>query len=138
VAVGTAAFEARPQLWVAPYKADMPRGTDADAKKVETMMAERAAAGAGTQPTPTDVVFEKFVLYKSTRAGDKGSRKLTQMLEPVIEDFRVIDVERLDKDSLPTWLNGTPVVVDMRTDNKLAHRGTAAIELVQDTYPSLV
>ena len=40
------------------------------------------ARAAPTTATPTDVVFEKFVLYKSDRAEDIGSRRILRAIEP--------------------------------------------------------
>ena len=114
----------------------MPSSSEADAQTVQAMISareQRAPAAA----TPTDVVFEKFVLYKSDRAADAGSRRILQAIEPVQEDFRVIDVKQLSSESLPPWLDGTPVLVDMRDAERLAHRGTAAFELLGEAYPSL-
>ena len=88
-------------------------------------------------PPPTqqkEAVLQNFVLYTSNRAGDRGSEKLMQMIDEVREDFRIVDVASLD--SRPPWLNGTPILVDLREAAKVAHRGSAAIELVQQVYGS--
>ena len=113
----------------------MASARESDAKTVQAMIAARNQGEPAA--TPTDVVFEKFVLYKSDRADDVGSRTLLQAIEPVVEDFRVIDVSQLQAETLPEWLDGTPVVVDMRDKQRLAHRGSAALELVADAYPSV-
>ena len=56
----------------------------------------------------------------------------------MVEDFKIIDAAQIDPADRPDWLDGTPVVVDMREDTRMAHRGTAAVELVRAAYPSLV
>lgn len=105
---------------------------------VERYIAERrvadGAAAAGTPPASMPPM-ENFVLYISKRADDRGSERLLQLIEPVHEDFRVVDVASLEKESLPEWLDGTPIVVDVRTENRAAHKGTQALELVLATYP---
>jgi len=113
----------------------MASNREADAQTVQAMMAARNQREPAA--TPTDVVFEKFVLYKSDRSEDVGSRTLLSAIEPVVEDFRIIDVSQLQSETLPEWLDGTPVVVDMRDKQRLAHRGSAALDLIEDAYPSV-
>ena len=86
-------------------------------------------------PTAQNVVFEKFVLYTSDRAHDSGSRKLKAAIEPVREDFRNIDVATLHADEIPEWLDGTPILIDMRERDKVAYKGGEALRVVQETYP---
>ena len=79
-----------------------------------------------------EAVLQNFVLYTSNRAGDRGSEKIMGIIDNFREDFRIVDVASLDE--RPAWLNGTPIVVDLREAGKVAHRGYAAIELVQEVY----
>lgn len=79
-----------------------------------------------------ETVLQNFVLYTSNRPGDRGSEKIMGMIDNYKEDFRIVDVASLD--DRPAWLNGTPIVVDLRETGKVAHRGSAAIELVQEVY----
>ena len=83
------------------------------------------------------VVFEKFVLYISDREHDVGSKKLAQLIHSVREDFRIIDVATLTESELPEWLDGTPILVDMREDEEVAYKGTEAFHVVTDAYPFL-
>ena len=85
-------------------RSHMASARESDAKTVQAMIAARNQGEPAA--TPTDVVFEKFVLYKSDRADDVGSRTLLQAIEPVVEDFRVIDVSQLQAETLPEWLDG--------------------------------
>ena len=113
------------------------RTTQGDTERVQAMLQARCEP-AQEQPTPTDVVFEKFVMYVTNRPEDRGSALLRQGVQPVVEDFKIIDAAQIDPADRPDWLDGTPVVVDMREDTRMAHRGTAAVDLVRAAYPSLV
>ena len=86
---------------------------------------------AETQPGP----MENFVLY--TRASCRGSTVIQKMIDPVREDFRVVDVDTLDRSTLPSWLDGTPILVDVRTAKRELYRGTDAAVTVQEVYPSV-
>ena len=88
------------------------------------------------QPTEP-LIPEKFVLYTSTRKDDVGSVTMLRLIESVREDFRVVDMESVNEDARPEWLDGTPVLVDLRDEPRLAHKGTAAIQLVRQTYSKL-
>lgn len=112
------------------------RTTQDDTERVQAMLQARSEP-AQEQPTPTDVVFEKFVMYVTNRPEDRGSALLRQGVQPVVEDFKIIDAAQIDPADRPDWLDGTPVVVDMREDTRMAHRGSAAVELVRSAYPSL-
>jgi hypothetical protein len=79
-----------------------------------------------------ETVLQNFVLYTSNRPGDRGTEKIMGIIDNFREDFRIVDVASLD--NRPTWLNGTPIVVDLRETAKIAHRGSAAIELVEEVY----
>lgn len=112
------------------------RTTQGDTDKVQAMLQARCKP-THESPTPTDVVFEKFVMYVTDRPEDRGSALLQNAVKPVVEDFKIIDASQIEVAHRPDWLDGTPVVVDMREDTRMAHRGSAAIELVRSAYPSL-
>ena len=112
------------------------RTAQGDTDRVQEMMQARSGT-TQAQPTPTDVVFEKFVLYVTDRAADSGSALLQRAVQPVAEDFKVIDASQISAVDRPDWLDGTPVVVDMREDTRMAHRGSAAVDVVRAAYPTL-
>ena len=93
------------------------------------------AAPADAGPPP-QMVVERFVAYVSDREADAGSRQLRALIGPVREDFRVVDVSTLQGE-LPDWLDGTPTLVDVRGVERVAHKGSAALELVRKTYPAV-
>lgn len=89
-----------------------------------------------TDDAAPQMVAERFVAYISDRKADIGSEQLLNLIEPVREDFRVVNIASLDKGKLPEWLDGTPVLVDARGVDRVAHKGSAALDLVREVYAS--
>jgi hypothetical protein len=115
--------------------ADAGEGTEA---ALQREMARRTAAPTGPPaPDSATMVVERFVAYTRPSATCLGSRALMALIGPVREDFRIVAADSLDRATLPVWLDGTPIVVDNRGDTRTVHRGTDAIAVVRDAYPSL-
>jgi len=104
--------------------------------EVARYMAQRGDNRTEVQE-PQQLVVERFVLYVSDREGDVGSKAFRELIEPVREDFRVVDVGTIDGD-LPGWLVGTPTLVDVRGNDRIAYKGTEAMEVVRSAYPSVL
>lgn len=106
--------------------------------QVAAMIAARDASTAPTseQPAPAQAdPMENFVLY--TRKECRGSSVVSKMIEPVREDFRVVDIKTLDPSALPNWLDGTPILVDVRTTKRELYRGTDAAAKIHEVYPTI-
>ena len=74
----------------------------------------------------TSLVYTCYI--DPTQEGSKLAKKyLNQMPE---HTYQVYNIHLLDMEKAPHWLNGTPLVVDMR--NKTAIRGTKAVNALKD------
>ena len=80
---------------------------------------------------------QKYVLYVGKDNHDpsifcRGSKVLLDLVKPLKDDIVIQDVDVLiDKGvSLPEWLDGTPILVDMAT--KQALKGSEAARFVQE------
>lgn len=108
--------------------------TKLDVERLMQMRSETNTEGAtNTAAAAQDVIFEKFVAYVSYRPKDIGSSLLLARIDKVKEDFKVIDIGTLAED-LPEWLDGTPIVVEVGAADKLAYKGSAALEHVNRHY----
>lgn len=107
---------------------------------VEKMMRSReqeiAVSAAPAVAKGTDIP-QNFVLYHRERSQCAGSQEILSKIDVVKEDFLIIDVATLDGD-MPQWLNGTPLLVDNRTDAREIYRGTEALELLKKVYDGIV
>lgn len=107
-------------------------------KDLQALMEQRAASmqtkqsDSSVEKAPA-VVFQDFVLYVSERPNDIGSQTIQTRIEPIRENFKIINVADIEEE-LPDWLNGTPILVDTRTSDGLIYKGTAALDMVNDTY----
>ena len=74
------------------------------------------------------MVFQKYVMYVS--ADCVGSAKAIDAAQNFREEVRLVDVADLAR-PLPTWLRGTPTVVQNTPEGMLAYAGTGAIEFLR-------
>ena len=80
--------------------------------------------------------FKRWVLYVAHDHVDptmfcRGSRRAVRIAEPIKEDVLVQSVDVLIEKNvdIPSWLNGTPTLVD--TDSKTAFTGSQALERLE-------
>lgn len=107
---------------------------------VEKMMRSREEEMAGAS-APAVVkgsdIQQNFVLYHRDRSQCAGSHEMLTKVDAVKEDFLIIDVATLDG-GVPQWLNGTPLLVDNRTEAREIYRGTEALEFVKKVYKGII
>lgn len=80
----------------------------------------------------------RFVAYVWASDTCRGSRRLRELVEPFKEDVVFVDVAKLSR-PLPTWLHGTPTVVDVRDPSeRQAYKGTSALQMLAAVYGTKV
>lgn len=125
---------------IPPVEMSSDRISDEDtvANEVERMMRLREESAVVAPKTQeTNQVIQNFALYHRDPEQCIGSRAILQLLKPVQEDFMTVDIAALGSD-LPPWLDGTPIVVDNRTDEKIIYRGSEAVFFVRNHYGEMV
>ena len=111
---------------------------DEMASEVERMMQARTEPNAMANASQAaDSVMENFALYHRKSAACIGSRTILNMIHPVKEDFMTVDIDTLGS-QVPEWLNGTPIVVDNRQDDRPIYRGSDAVFFLKEHYGDMV
>jgi hypothetical protein len=107
---------------------------------VEKMMRSReqeiAVSAAPAVAKGADIP-QNFVLYHRDRSQCTGSQEILSKIDVVKEDFLIIDVATLEG-NMPQWLNGTPLLVDNRTEAREIYRGTEALDFIKMVYDGIV
>lgn len=76
---------------------------------------------------PPELLFMIYI----RQAKCEGSRVLMDAIQPLESNlYEMHDVTKLSEDR-PSWLNGTPIIVDMR--ESMVYRGSDAIQLIKTT-----
>jgi hypothetical protein len=93
--------------------------------------ADPGFGGPGSADAPSTHNFKRYVLYVGPAAHGsqmcRGSQAALDIIESFKEDVAIADVNklRLEGEELPSWLEGTPCVVN--TSEKLAYMGSHCI-----------
>lgn len=57
----------------------------------------------------------------------KGTGELKRLMKPIQEDVMVVEVENLSRKDVPSWLKGTPCLVDLTDGKRVAYHGSDAV-----------
>lgn len=104
------------------------------------VISRQVRSRGGDIGTPSDALDQKrlathrFVAYVWDSDTCHGSSVLCKLVEPFKEDVLFVDVTTLSH-PLPTWLHGTPTVVDIRDPtNRQAYKGSSALQILAEAY----
>lgn len=84
-------------------------------------------AAASTQGSAPDAIFQRYVAYVSKDNRCKGTGELRRLMKPIQEDVMIVEVENLSRRDVPTWLKGTPCLVDLTDGKRVAYHGSDAV-----------